>query len=197
MRSDIPVVSPFSQEDSFASGTGLGLSIVSSVVHAMNGTIDVNSARGIGTTVKVDVSMLQTEPRQPAEHTDFVSTVVEQIQGLKVCLLEDTASRASVNLDVVQRSSESSYLQVLLKLLQDWFRVEASVQDSWTPGSADIVICLEPSFKHLADISTQLTDSQVAPPVIFIACDALEMAVLRADARILSAATVVEVICQP
>ncbi len=110
-----------------------------------------------------------------------------------MCLLKDTASYASDD----QHTSESSYSQLLLRMIQDWFNVEASVQDSWTPGSADIVICLEPSFKHLANIRDQVADSQTAPPIIFIAYDALELAALRGDARILSTTSVVEAICQP
>ena len=114
-----------------------------------------------------------------------------------MCLLEDTASRASVDLNAVQRTSESSYSQILLRMIQDWFNVDAFIRDSWTPGSADIVISLEPSFKHLANIRDRVADSQTVPPVIFIAYDALELAALSGDARILSATSVVEAISQP
>ena len=189
---------PFSQEDPFTPGTGLGLSIVSQIVRQMGGTVDVSSSKGNGTTMKLIVSMPRSDPPSSiAQQTDFASTITEQMRGMKLCLLEDTASRASVNLNVVQRTSESRYSQILLKLLQDWFKADASISDTWAPQAADIVICLEPSFKHLANIRKQVSDSQDAPPVIFIAYDTLEMAALRADARITSAASTVEIICQP
>ena len=189
---------PFHQENSFAAGTGLGLSIVSQVVRSMDGIVDVRSAKGIGSTIKVSVTMPETAS-QPvvAQQPDFVAKAIEQMRGLRVCLLEDTRSRASVNLNSVQRSSESSYSQTLLKLIQDWFDVDASIQDSYTSGSADIIICLEPSFKHLDIIRKQGHVSQKAPSIIFVANDAMEMASLRGDARILSIESVVEVICQP
>ena len=46
---------PFAQENSLSPGTGLGLSIVQQIVKSLGGTLDIQSAIGIGTLVKVFV----------------------------------------------------------------------------------------------------------------------------------------------
>src|SRR5438874_970214 len=44
---------PFNQEDHLSTGCGLGLSIVKSLTASLNGTIEVRSEQGVGTTVSV------------------------------------------------------------------------------------------------------------------------------------------------
>jgi signal transduction histidine kinase len=50
----------FSQENSLNPGTGLGLSIVLQIVCSLGGTIDVQSEQGVGTEVKVSLTLNQT-----------------------------------------------------------------------------------------------------------------------------------------
>ena len=189
---------PFSQEDPLSVGTGLGLSIVSHMVRNMGGTIDVESSKGVGTTVRVSIEM-SLIPTAPSilPPSDFDFPVVEQMRGMKICLLEDSTSRASKEVETVQRTSEARYSQILLQQVRDWFHVEASLPNTRDAGDADMGICLEPAFRHLITIREHLEGSKTVPTVIFIAYDALEMASVRTDARVLSTASVVEVLCQP
>jgi signal transduction histidine kinase len=51
---------PFIQEDAMNPGTGLGLSIVLQIVRSLGGTIDVKSKIGVGTEVRVILTLTQT-----------------------------------------------------------------------------------------------------------------------------------------
>ena len=59
---------PFSQEDSSStnrySSTGLGMPITKSIVELMNGHIDVESEKGVGTTFTVTVTLTESEHNQ-------------------------------------------------------------------------------------------------------------------------------------
>lgn len=48
---------PFSQEDPFSTGTGLGLSIVKQIVESLQGAIEVRSAIGEGTSIKISMQL--------------------------------------------------------------------------------------------------------------------------------------------
>ncbi|GAA5889083.1 hypothetical protein JCM6882_009737 [Rhodosporidiobolus microsporus] len=48
---------PFKREDSFADGAGLGLSIVEQIIRRMGGKVDVTSALGKGTTIRITVPL--------------------------------------------------------------------------------------------------------------------------------------------
>ncbi|KAM0721530.1 hypothetical protein Q7P37_002455 [Cladosporium fusiforme] len=48
---------PFKQENNLTAGTGLGLNLVAQIVKSQGGTVQVQSSRGVGTTVKVSVPL--------------------------------------------------------------------------------------------------------------------------------------------
>ena len=50
----------FSQEDTLSEGTGLGMSMVAKIVKAVGGKMEVQSAKGFGTTIKVTVPLEQS-----------------------------------------------------------------------------------------------------------------------------------------
>ncbi|KAH1446182.1 hypothetical protein KXX58_006274 [Aspergillus fumigatus] len=66
---------PFAQEDTLAVGTGLGLSIVRSLVKALNGTINVHSRPGKGTTVKVSLPLTRPAPEDSLEDSQTAPSV--------------------------------------------------------------------------------------------------------------------------
>ena len=74
----------FSQEDSSATSrygsTGLGMPITKSIVELMNGTIDVESEKGVGTTFTVTITL--TESKRSQNNTD-----VGDIQPHEMCVL--------------------------------------------------------------------------------------------------------------
>lgn len=187
---------PFSQEDPFASGTGLGLNIVHQVVRAMGGKIDVSSSSDVGTTIAVELTMRTADSNSPVLNgLDLIDSVAERVQGMRICIL-DSPYGGSLG-DAASVSADRQFLDGLSNVIKDWFGIEATVATSWSPGSADIVIFLRPSFKHLESIRRHSVNEPTVPAIIIIAYDALEMAALRADARIAGEISVVETIAQP
>ena len=51
------VFTPFNQEDPLSTGCGLGLSIVKSLTRTLNGTIEIRSEQGVGTTVSINLPL--------------------------------------------------------------------------------------------------------------------------------------------
>jgi PAS domain S-box-containing protein len=82
----------FSQEDESIArsygGTGLGMSIVKQLVELMNGTIEVQSKKGEGTTVTIQLSFAKgTETDLPKKDNSHVETHI--LADKKILLVED------------------------------------------------------------------------------------------------------------
>ena len=83
---------PFAQEGketttSF-SGSGLGLSIVKEIVEKMGGTIDLNSEEGVGTTIKVTLTMALDKSCPLGEKPQVAEADID-VSGRRVLLVED------------------------------------------------------------------------------------------------------------
>ncbi|MCC7109342.1 MAG: response regulator, partial [Deltaproteobacteria bacterium] len=80
---------PFSQVDNSATrrygGTGLGLSISRQLVELMGGTIDLESAPGLGSTFRFTVKAPE------ASRTERPAEAVPDVSGLRVLVVEDNA----------------------------------------------------------------------------------------------------------
>ncbi|OCT52971.1 GAF domain-containing protein [Cladophialophora carrionii] len=186
----------FSQEDPMAVGTGLGLSIVDQVVNSMGGHIEVASARGLGSTFDVHLTLKKAEVKTAqGTRADLVAAVADRLKRLRICVLEDVHSKGSQKNRESLLRAEEHFSQSLIRTLREWFGVEVLTASRWTAKSADLVICLEPSFHQLQSVRS--LSGSMTPPVLFIAHDALESAVLRADSRVTSSESFVEITYQP
>lgn len=85
--------SPFSQEDPFSSGTGLGLSIVKQIVESLKGEIEVRSAIGEGTTIKVSVQ-LPTGQGETIQNPDLLASP-KVLKGTSVSVICESDTRSS------------------------------------------------------------------------------------------------------
>ena len=81
---------PASQTD----GSGLGLAIVKNIVDLMDGTIDIDSAPGQGTTVRLCLHfpIAETAPASP----DYTWTSQASLRGRRVLLVEDNALNTEI-----------------------------------------------------------------------------------------------------
>lgn len=105
---------PFSQEKRDAAekrnGAGLGLAIVQNIVEQMGGTIEVKSALGQGTEVKVhlDTPLAQIQPEKKSEKVG-VDETEKILKGKRVLLAEDQP----LNVEITRRILERQEMEVV------------------------------------------------------------------------------------
>lgn len=89
------IFSSFTQADNSTTreygGTGLGLSISSKLAELMGGELTVESEKGIGSSFKLSMPLVEGIPPSDANHTysDDEGVVTESCEGLHVLLVED------------------------------------------------------------------------------------------------------------
>lgn len=88
---------PFAQERTDArsnyQGTGLGMTIVKGLVEQMNGTIEVSSEEGVGSTFVLTIPFRIASPE---ENVDDEETSRYSVDGLSLLLAEDNALNAEI-----------------------------------------------------------------------------------------------------
>ena len=101
----------FSQEDSSRKNkygsTGLGMAITKSIVEMMNGTISVESEKGVGTEFTVVITLKHSDQNDPALRNDTnLSGEIEEkepvnLKGCRVLLAEDIELNAEIMMDIL------------------------------------------------------------------------------------------------
>lgn len=79
-------------EDKFITGTGLGMNITKSLVEMMNGTIEVNSVKGIGTLVEIRL------PQQVSSDEVLGPDLVQHLQNFKINT-EETLNKLTIDIE--------------------------------------------------------------------------------------------------
>ena len=95
----------FSQEDSSCTNkygsTGLGMAISKNLVEMMNGTISVESEKGVGTEFTVTITLKNCEHRvEEQENTEDLSKQAD-LAGRRVLLAEDIEMNAEIMMDLL------------------------------------------------------------------------------------------------
>ena len=92
------IFEPFAQEHTDArsvyNGTGLGMAIVNTLVHKMNGTIEVSSIEGKGSTFIITLPFEVTQEKKKVERLPAEET--PSISGLNLLLAEDNELNAEI-----------------------------------------------------------------------------------------------------
>jgi signal transduction histidine kinase len=145
---------PFTQENSLNPGTGLGLSIVLQIVRSLGGTIDVTSEPGVGTEVKVSLTLNQApRPPQPlpldAKDEDPVMSARKKTAGLTLGLVGfDVYGGISETGGILKIGQEPllSLKASLEGIATCWFDMKVTASQSWEASPPDIYIANESEF---------------------------------------------------
>lgn len=154
---------PFVQEDPFVVGTGLGLSIVQRIVHDINGEISIQSERGAGTEITVQVPMPQSYPDSDKLNNDNdderLRSVIARLRSMKVCLVSsssmldgDTTTCPTNGQNVPSSSREgSAHLleRTLVETLTHWFKLQIVKSSSVLEQDADLYLLLGDQLDRL------------------------------------------------
>ena len=136
------IFEPFSQERYDArttyKGSGLGMAIVKMLLEQMNGTIEINSKEGKGTTVniRIPLSVYKEEPikqEQKEEKTEFVETNTPDLSGIHVLLVEDN----ELNIEIAKFMLEDAGARV--EVAMDGEQAVSAYLDA-DPGEYDVVL---------------------------------------------------------
>jgi signal transduction histidine kinase len=138
---------PFSQENSLNPGTGLGLSIVLQIVRSLGGTIDVHSELGVGTEVKVSLTLNQAPIPPPplaldAKYENSVMGVRKKTSGLTLGLVGfDVYSGISGTRTGIHKLEPEPSLSLkasLESMATLWFGMKVTASESWEASPPDI-----------------------------------------------------------
>ena len=136
------IFEPFSQERYDArttyKGSGLGMAIVKMLLEQMNGTIEITSKEGKGTTVniRIPLSVYKEEPikqEQKEEKTEFVETNTPDLSGIHVLLVEDN----ELNIEIAKFMLEDA--GALVEVAMDGEQAVSAYLDA-DPGEYDVVL---------------------------------------------------------
>lgn len=135
---------PFTQERRETAekrnGAGLGLAIVRNIVELMGGTVEVKSALGEGTEVKVhlDIELAQIQPEKMGERIGTDETG-EILKGKRVLLAEDHPLNVEISRRILERQemevvcAENGYAALDLFESHEAHYFDIILMDIWMP----------------------------------------------------------------
>lgn len=129
------IFEPFSQEQhdarSFYQGTGLGMSIVKSLVDKMNGTLEIESEKGVGSKFTVTIPFEIADNADIADSEEFDEDA--DIHGIRILLAEDN----SLNLEIAHTLLEEK--GAVITEATDG-RQAVKLFENNPPGSFDVIL---------------------------------------------------------
>ncbi|KZT07710.1 uncharacterized protein LAESUDRAFT_724704 [Laetiporus sulphureus 93-53] len=154
---------PFSQENPLQTGTGLGLAIVNSIVRSrsVDGKVDVWSAEGVGTEIKITFDAEPVEEEQSSSCDEEMVQVYDHMKRPTVSLLGFNDSHRGVQL---LRSVVRSYL------VSRW---------GFTLAEEDTVGQIVIVNEDLAPLAAAIDSKQASRPFIILSS-------LRGDPRLMN-----------
>lgn len=161
--------SPFTQQNIMNAGTGLGLSIVRRITEALGGTVEVQSAPSVGTTVRMDLPLkLSKTP----DRVDVLNVLARHdskhnIEGSRVSILgfQDSVDHL-YNPFLKDQLGEKD---IISSMCRDWLKLRiVETQDSQV-GVPHVVLCDDKSL----DRARALTQTSQSIPIVVICQNAI------------------------
>ncbi len=99
------IFEPFSQEDisntNKHGSTGLGMAITKNYVDMLGGTIDIQSKKGVGTTITVTLTLENSDTVGGKEETLVIESEKKILDGCRVLLAEDILVNAKIMMKIL------------------------------------------------------------------------------------------------
>ncbi|KAJ4373931.1 hypothetical protein N0V83_002670 [Neocucurbitaria cava] len=189
---------PFRKYNQYTAGTGVGLNVVQRIIEDVGGSIEITSEPDKGTDVTLKLPMERhirvDDPESP--HSSILNGL-SQLRNRRICILHSKSPDEDGPSDNLRHwGMLKRYIDALLTTLRDELKMDVTVTSEYDgDDTTDIVICPEVSFESLQRIRD--TARRKPPATVFITMDTMEADTLRCDARVMSKASVVEVMTQP
>jgi hypothetical protein len=169
---------PFAQEDTLAVGTGLGLSIVRSLVKALNGTINVHSRPGKGTTVKVSLPLTRPAPEDSLEDSQTAPSVPstqDDTMNDPSSLRDSHGGRHVAILGIEPADAlEHPFWAIIVRYLTDWYGLDLVSSASQEP--IDVLLAEE---EQLVGTSKE-TVTGILPSLLILCNKSVDYNAIRA-----------------
>jgi CheY-like chemotaxis protein len=154
---------PFAQENALSAGTGLGLCIVQQIVQQLGGTVEVQSERGIGTMISVEVplpKLSSTGETQPPTST------IRQLQGLELGFIKPQTLSSSEDEPFGAAKALQDYHDILqlsvTKIATDWAKMTVKHGQDPNHIKADLYIIDD----SISSEQTSQTITSIHPPLV-------------------------------
>jgi len=189
---------PFAQEDSLVEGNGLGMSLVAKIIGAMGGKIEVQSERGVGTTMTVTLPMEYSRlPMQNLAKDDLETGQRRPLEGKSLGILgfDDLESTPATGVHQHARVMLSNNIQRCCEHLGVHVK-----RTDWPLASNDVYLVAEGDLQAYHEYLRSRGSSAAAAQIpLIVLCDSVISArLLRAGSSAVGLTTTdVEFIAQP
>ncbi|KAK4501312.1 hypothetical protein PRZ48_007120 [Zasmidium cellare] len=119
----------FAQEDSLVEGTGLGMNLVAKIVKSLDGRIEVQSERGIGSTFAITLPLEKSRPVRDSTAKSSRKMLESSVKGIAVGVIDNSATPLASAGEVPDQTARALIVESVHKTLTQ-VGVEA-VQCTW------------------------------------------------------------------
>lgn len=161
--------SPFTQQNIMSAGTGLGLSIVRRITEALGGTVEVQSAPSVGTTVCMSLPLKLSEAFDRANVVNALARHDSEhnIEGSKVCILGFQDSVDHLYNPFLR--SQLGEKEIVSSICRDWLKLRIIETQDSLAEAPHVVLC----DGHSLDRARALTQTSQSIPIVVICQNAI------------------------
>ncbi|KAH6954837.1 hypothetical protein DER45DRAFT_571175 [Fusarium avenaceum] len=161
--------SPFTQQNIMSAGTGLGLSIVRRITEALGGTVEVQSAPSVGTTVRMDLPLKLSKAPNGANAVNVLARhhSKHDIEGSRVSILGFQDSVDHLYNPFLK--SQLGERDIISSICRDWLKLGIVEPQDSLAGVPHVVLCDDRSL----DRARALTQISLSIPIVVICQNAI------------------------